>query len=285
MRNTIIVSHFRLAFTNISAVASSGLIYYYHRCCHRNWVVRKKLRLSSVRSWMSAAESSASVRVLPSKKEQDSTLILLHGFGSSASDLIPLAESVAPPSTKCILPEAPLRHDAPFPVRAWFSLDLTSHLWYRCSDKEGLESTLNRIFKLVADEIEKGISSNKIFIGGFSQGGAVTLNCMLRSPHQLGGFVAASSWLVGEEEYPAKLLSTHLETPLFMGHGENDSVVPFALGKHSAEIIRSFGFKNIMFRSYPKMDHFINEQERRDIENFLNSCYFDRMVSKSTLSH
>jgi len=83
----------------------------------------------------------------------------------------------------------------------------------------------------VKDEIERGISSNRIFIGGFSQGGAVTLNCMLRSPFQLGGFIAASSWLVGEEEYPAKLSSMNLETPLFMGH-VRDFVFVISLSKH-----------------------------------------------------
>ncbi|EME26857.1 lysophospholipase II [Galdieria sulphuraria] len=285
MRSTTFVNNFRSVFsTSVLGGTSRCLFYDYHRC-KRNWLVRKSQRVVSFRSWMSAVDSSASVRVISSKKAQDSTLILLHGFGSSASDLVALAESVAPPSTKCILPEAPLLNDAPFPVRGWFSLDLTSHLWYRCSDKEGLESTLNRIFRIVEDEVEKRISLNRIFIGGFSQGGAVTLNCMLRSPYQLGGFFAASSWLVGEEEYPAKLSSTNLETPLFMGHGEDDAVVPFALGKRSAELIRSFGLKNILFRNYPRMDHFINEQERRDIESFLSSCYYDRSVSKEFLSH
>jgi len=263
-----------------SRFTSNTLLHRYSCRRKKDQVFGRKLQSPAV---FTARMSSSSVQIISSKKVQDSTLILLHGFGSSASDLVPLAESVAPPTTKCILPEAPLRTDAPFPVRAWFSLDLTSQLWYRCSDKEGLENTLNRIFNLVKDEIERGISSNRIFIGGFSQGGAVTLNCMLRSPFQLGGFIAASSWLVGEEEYPAKLSSMNLETPLFMGHGEDDSVVPFALGKHSADFIRSLGFKNVEFHKYPRMDHFISEQERQDIENFLSGCF--KLSSKETAFH
>eukprot|EP00871_Galdieria_phlegrea_P000910 jgi/Galph1/181/GphlegSOOS_G4922.1 len=219
------------------------------------------------------SQQSTTVHTIRATKKQDSTIILLHGFGSSGKDLAPLAEGILPQSTKCILPDASVLQDGPFPVRAWFSLDLENLSWNGCSDQEGLNESIGRVFELVENEIKNGIPSNRIVVGGFSQGGAVTLNCLLRAQCPLGGFIALSSWLAGNDQYPSKLKQHNLSTPLFMGHGEEDTVVPFAAGKMSRELLQSFGVENITFRSYRGMDHFVNDMERQDIAEFIHNIF------------
>lgn len=70
-------------------------------------------------------------------------------------------------------------------------------------DTEGIEKAATAVLSLIEEEIKGGIASQRIVIGGFSQGGALSLYSSLRTSHSLGGVVALSCWLPLRESFPA----------------------------------------------------------------------------------
>lgn len=104
-----------------------------------------------------------------------------------------------------------------------YGLDLSSP-----EDREGFDATSRRINTIVQAEIDKGLSPQRIVIGGFSQGGAAALHYSLRSSHPLGGVLALSTWLPLRSDYPAALSPAAANFPILFCHGTDDYVVDYS---------------------------------------------------------
>jgi len=123
---------------------------------------------------------------------------------------------------------------------------------------------------LIQSQIDAGIPSNRIVLGGFSQGGAMALLSGLSAPHKLGGIFGLSCYLLLQnkikdlvpEENPNK------DTKIFMAHGDADAVVQYDWGKLSAEKLKELGW-NVDFKTYRRLAHSANEEEIDDLEKYL----------------
>lgn len=119
-------------------------------------------------------------------------------------------------------------------------------------DERGILKSRDAFNALVQDEMKKGIKSERIVLGGFSQGGAMSLFTGLTSDVKVGGIFGLSCYLLlGDKikelipkEFPNK------DTPVFMGHGEEDSIVKYEYGVKSAEALKEMGM-GVEFRKYP----------------------------------
>ena len=69
-------------------------------------------------------------------------------------------------------------------------------------DADGIEKAAAMVHSLIEEEINRGISSHRIIVGGFSQGGALSLYSSLRSKRTLGGVVTLSCWLPLPANFP-----------------------------------------------------------------------------------
>jgi lysophospholipase-2 len=87
--------------------------------------------------------------------------------------------------------------------------------------------------------LDAGVSSSKIVIAGFSQGGALALHFAMRSTHKLGGCVALSTWLPLKDDYPAAASETAKSLPILQVHGDRDQVVAHQWGKGSHDILKT----------------------------------------------
>lgn len=125
---------------------------------------------------------------------------------------------------------------------------------------------------LIQSEIDAGIPSDRIVLGGFSQGGAMSMFAGLTAKVKLAGIVALSSYLVLSLKFAE--LVPHPEvnkgTPVFMAHGDADQVVNFALGKMSYDFLKDKGY-NATFRQYEGMGHSACLEELDEVESFLRS--------------
>ena len=103
-------------------------------------------------------------------------------------------------------------------------------------------STINSI---ISEQIDKGIPAERIILGGFSQGGAMSLFSGLTAPVKLAGIVALSAYLVLHYKLVSNLPDPQMnkETPVFFGHGDSDQVVPVTLGKRSFDMLNNWGYK------------------------------------------
>jgi predicted esterase len=121
-----------------------------------------------------------------------------------------------------------------------------------------------------ADEVASGISSERIVVGGFSQGGALALTAGLRSSRKLAGIIGLSAWLPLVKSYPEKLGQKVKEVPALMCSGDADNVVNPLFSSHSAKAMSDLGIP-VEFKSYAGLAHSANPEELRDVRDFLLS--------------
>eukprot|EP00054_Salpingoeca_dolichothecata_P024067 m.162820 g.162820 ORF g.162820 m.162820 type:complete len:131 (-) comp24897_c0_seq9:217-609(-) len=103
-------------------------------------------------------------------------------------------------------------------------------------DEPGIRSMTGTIQKLIDDEIKAGIPSHRIVLGGFSQGGALSLFTGLTFPKPLAGVIGLSTWIPLREKTKTELAAENKKTPFFLGHGEAD------FGKLSSESLKELGY-------------------------------------------
>jgi lysophospholipase-2 len=209
--------------------------------------------------------------VIPAKQAQKSTLIMLHGLGDQGdgwADMAPqLAEKL--PHTKFFFPNAPSRSitlNRGMKMPGWYDIASLEDI-NQAEDMAGLEESKRYVETLIKAEVDAGIPSDKIVVGGFSQGGAVAL-MMLRSDYGLAGVVALSSYLP-LRDMPGAVSKANARTPLFMAHGNADQVVDYHYGVNSAEVLKSTHQVPVEFKSYGGMGHSACPQEMQDMAAFL----------------
>lgn len=97
-----------------------------------------------------------------------------------------------------------------------------------------------------------GIASDRIVLGGFSQGGAMSIFAGLLAPFKLGGIVGLSSWLLLNRTFKDRVPtdSPNRDTPVFMGHGDRDPLVLYPLAQASEKKLTELGYK-VSFKTYP----------------------------------
>ena len=129
-----------------------------------------------------------------------------------------------------------------------------------------LNDSLERIHKLINEEIAKGIKPNKIFLGGFSQGAAMSLIAGLKYPLKLGGIIMLSGWIFKNTD----LLNNKINLPIFIGHGDNDKVVLYENVDNIKNILSKIGITNLTIKRYKNMGHNTSSKEINDVIEWLS---------------
>src|SRR3546814_3706517 len=127
------------------------------------------------------------------------SVIWLDGLGADGGDFVPiLPELVRPdwPPIRFVFPHAPVRPvtiNNGVPMRAWYDIreaDLANR-----ADEAGVAESVEQVEALIEREIERGVPVSRIFLAGFSQGGAVILAAGLRRSEPLAGLIALSTYV------------------------------------------------------------------------------------------
>jgi len=217
-----------------------------------------------------ATSKMAPVVVSPSGKHT-ATLIFCHGLGDTGHGWASTLAEVRQSHVKIVCPTAntiPVTLNSGFQMPAWFdlySLDPTGQ-----EDDRGIEKSKQIITNLIEDEINNGIDASRIVIGGFSQGGALSLYTGLSGKYKVAGIVALSCWLPLHKSFPGALNSSNSEVPIMQAHGDCDPVVPYRWGQQTSTAVKSF-VKNHDFKTYKGLAHSSGAAEMQDIKQFLQS--------------
>jgi len=185
-------------------------------------------------------------------------VILCHGFGANAFDLLPLSEHVkVRPGTNWYFPQAPLEFGIGpgMTGRAWFPLISEELARLVASGQKvsfasvvppGLaeaRSALDRMIDLI------GTPPEKITLGGFSQGSMLATDYFLRSPKPFAGLVILSGTLISQSEWKDNAKSK-TGVQFFQSHGTYDPILPFENAKRLEALLREAGFSG-EFISFP----------------------------------
>ncbi len=203
--------------------------------------------------------------------EASASVIWLHGLGADGHDFEPIVPELnldPALAVRFVFPHAPVQPvtiNNGIAMRAWYDIR-TPDLAER-EDEEGLRQSSGLVEKLIEREISRGVAAERIVLAGFSQGGAVALHLGLRYPRRLAGILALSTYLVAGHKLAGEAHQANRDTPVFMGHGNQDPVVPEARGKAARDLLTSAGHP-VEWHSYP-MPHAVIPAEIRDIGAWL----------------
>lgn len=166
-------------------------------------------------------------------------VVLLHGWGADGADLLPLAPLLAARGSGdgVFVPDAPYVCSAnPF-GRQWFELsDPATGLGRNAAACQNAASLIAQMLDSLSSET--GFAAEQIVLGGFSQGGMVSLTGGLAYTRPLRGlFCLSGAWLT-----PDQTLSQPASLPVFLGHGGADPVVPADCMVQAEAALQSAGF-------------------------------------------
>jgi len=212
------------------------------------------------------------------RAKHTATVIFAHGLGDTGAGWQPIAEmlSMQLPHIKFVLPTAPIRPvtvNGGMSMNAWYDIPaLAGDIFNASEDGPGMRSSSHLINELITVEVDAGLDSKRIIVGGFSQGGALALLTGLTTERQLAGVIALSSRLPLRKEILMMASDNARKLPFFFGHGDVDPIVPYEFGQLSVKFLtESLGLasKNIQFTTYPGMGHSVIDKEIADVAEWL----------------
>lgn len=210
--------------------------------------------------------------VIHPAKTADACVIWLHGLGADRYDFLPVAEALQQrlQSTRFVLPQAPTRAvtiNGGYEMPSWYNIIALNPA--RAIDQGQLEGSAQMLCDLIEAQQADGIAPERIFIAGFSQGGAVAYHtAYIKWQGPLGGVLALSTYAptFGDE---IELLASQQRIPALCLHGQNDEVVINAMGRSAYEYLKGWGVE-AAWREYP-MGHQVLPQEIGDIGDWLQA--------------
>jgi phospholipase/carboxylesterase len=198
-------------------------------------------------------------------------IIWMHGLGADGNDFVPLVKELdltGLPGIRFVFPHAgtmPVTVNNGYVMRSWY--DITSANLVNREDEGGLRSSQVQIEALIDREKARGIQASRIILAGFSQGCAMTLQTGLRHPETLAGLLCLSGYLPLADQAAAEHTPQSLATPIFMAHGRQDGVVPFARAEASRDAVTALGYQ-VEWHAY-QMQHSLCQEEVDDIAKWL----------------
>lgn len=218
-------------------------------------------------------------------------VLVLHGLGMCPKDFSQTicdylaAHMPEMPAIQLSVPEAPTKPvtylDGQPKLRRWFDIERAPVLPFEVH--EDLWDSVAFVQELLRKAESAGIPSSCIVLAGFSQGAVLALSAGLTYEHQLAGICAFSGWL------PAGVLETvrQQQTPIFMSHGDKDTLIPANTGLKSAWALKESGCSRVQFQRHAEFGHsFGNDEQMEEFEAFVRSNLFSKkgLLFSDTLS-
>ncbi|UYV73807.1 LYPLA1 [Cordylochernes scorpioides] len=157
-------------------------------------------------------------------------------------------------------------------MNSWF--DILSLEAGSPEDEPGIKKATETVHQIIDEEVKSGIPSERIILGGFSQGGALALHSALHYPQPLGGVLAFSCWLPLHHNYLSGNLSSvqNKTVPVLQCHGDSDPLIPHKWGQMTADILSKF-MPRTTFKTYRGLAHSSCKEEMDDAKAFINNVF------------
>ena len=175
--------------------------------------------------------------------------ILIHGRGATAESILGLSSYLNMTDYAILAPQANRNSWYPFGFMASDE-----------GNKVALKESLETIQKVFSDILEAGIPASEIILMGFSQGACLSLEFAARNAQKLGGVVAFTGGLIGENLKPENYNGDFQGTPIFIGSSDRDFHVPASRIQESARLLKELGAE-VTVKLFDDPDHTIRPEE------------------------
>jgi predicted esterase len=183
------------------------------------------------------------------RDEAKAALVLVHGRGGSAEDILALTEAIDTEEITVIAPRA------------------AGHTWYPQSflapvaaNEPGRSSGLAVLQSIVTDLDRSGIPPQRVILAGFSQGACLTLEFIARHPRRYGAVAGLTGGLIGPPGSLGGYEGSLEGTPVFLGSGDPDPHVPWHRVEETAAVLGELGAK-VQLERYPGRAHTVSREE------------------------
>lgn len=189
-------------------------------------------------------------------------VILLHGRGASAEDILSLGEQ-ASEGVACVALLAP---------------QAAGHVWYPkrflfplADNEPHLTSALGVVAGLVQEAQAAGLPASKVLLAGFSQGACLALEYAARNPRRYGGVVGLSGALIGPPGAPRSPAGHMDGTPVYLGCSDRDAHIPLASVEEAATFFAGLG-ASVDKAIFPGLGHTVNAEEIAEFQGLMSAA-------------
>jgi phospholipase/carboxylesterase len=202
-------------------------------------------------------------------------VIWLHGLGADGHDfesIVPELRLPSEPGVRFIFPHAPHRPvtiNGGYIMRAWYDIAQSDRGFKQ--NAEHIRESEKIVRDLIERENSRGIPSGRIVLAGFSQGGAIALHTGLRYPQPLAGLLSLSAPVPFVENLMVETHPVNADVPIFLAHGTEDPMVPYALAQQIRTQMEAKGL-NIEWHAYVT-GHSVVPEEIRDISRWFGRIF------------
>lgn len=177
------------------------------------------------------------------------TMILVHGRGASAADILGVADELAASDIAYLAPDAP--------GRTWYPHSFLVPLE---QNEPFLSTALQTLDAIVTDVGRQGVTADRVGFLGFSQGACLSLEYVARHARRYAAVIGFSGGLIGPPGTAREYAGTLDGTPVFLGCSDVDPHIPLARVHESRDVLTALGAR-VDARIYPGMAHTINRDE------------------------
>jgi phospholipase/carboxylesterase len=185
-------------------------------------------------------------------------MILVHGRGASAEDIMTIAAEVQRPGFAYLAPQAA--------NNAWYPHPFTAPIE---SNEPYLSSAL-AMLELLVEQVEVTVPVARLVLLGFSQGACLTTEFAARNARRYGAVIGLSGGLIGPDGTPRDYPGSFDGTPVFLGCSDVDPHIPKERVIETADVFKRMG-ANVTMRLYPGMPHTVSEDELEEVRSILSA--------------
>jgi phospholipase/carboxylesterase len=194
--------------------------------------------------------------------EANKVLIMLHGRGATAEDILSLSSYLDTSEFALLAPQAT--------NQTWYPFSFMAH---PAQNEPWLSSAIKLLDEIVSDLINQKIASENIYFLGFSQGACLTLEYTTRFARKWGGVIAFTGGLIGDRIYEENYLGDFEGTPVFIGSSDPDPHVPTDRVRATTKVLEDMK-AIVTTKLYPGMGHTINQDEMDMASRILSANQF-----------
>jgi phospholipase/carboxylesterase len=185
-------------------------------------------------------------------------MILVHGRGASAADIMTLGAELMHPGFAYLAPQAA--------GGAWYPHPFIAPL----EDNEPYLSSALEVVASLLVSIEKFIPADRVVLLGFSQGACLTLEFAARHARRYGGVAGLSGGLIGPDGTPRDYLGSFNRTPMFLGCSDVDPHIRKDRVLEAADVFTRMD-ADVTVKLYPQMGHTVNADEIEAVRRMVAS--------------